>query len=272
MANLAAERGQKPFSAKHLRLPLVAALKAWKGTIACFDATSPGNVNQGGPSSTLERIGVFKETVDNTAGGAGALLVDVDLDYEVQGQFFANDGTVTIAQIGQDVYVLDNHTVTANAVSGGVQLSKAGRCWMVDAQFGVAVEPSDQSDEPRVIWDKEAADAAAATATAEHTIYVADGHETIDSLQFMPDAAVALNAANYASIIVQVRNGAGGAPQVVATLTTAATNLTAWIAQTLGALAHNVLAPGSLLTVQITKTGTGVVIPSGAIYAMIKRR
>ena len=136
MAALTKERGQKPFFAKKIRLPIGANMKAWKGGAACFDSAAAGNVVQGKLSTTLTRIGVFAETVDNTGGAAGALLVNVELDKEVQGQWFANDGTVTKAAIGTDVYIADDHTVSTTATGA----SKAGRCWAVDSQLGVAVE------------------------------------------------------------------------------------------------------------------------------------
>lgn len=136
MAALTKERAQKPFFAKKLRLPMAANLKAWKGGIACFDSGAAGYVTNGKVAATLTRIGVFAESVDNTGGAAGALLVNVELDREVTGQFFANDGTVTAAAIGTDVYMADDHTVSTTATGA----SKAGRVWMVDSQLGVAVE------------------------------------------------------------------------------------------------------------------------------------
>jgi len=137
MAALTKERGQKPFFAKKIRLPIGANMKAFKGGIACFDSAAAGNVVQGKASTTLTRIGVFAETVDNTGGAAGALLVNVELDREVQGQWFANDGSVDATKIGADVYIADDHTVTTTSAGN----SKAGRCWKVDSQLGVAVEP-----------------------------------------------------------------------------------------------------------------------------------
>lgn len=137
MAALTKERAQKPFFAKKLRLPMAAAVKAYKGGIACFDTASPGYVTPGKLATTLTRIGVFAETQDNTAGAAGALNVNVEFDREVQGQWFANDGSVTAAAVGTDVYLADDHTVSTTSVGA----SKAGRCWKVDSQLGVAVEP-----------------------------------------------------------------------------------------------------------------------------------
>lgn len=131
MTALAAERSQKPFTIKKIRLPMGAAFKAWKGGSACFDSATAGNVVQGKVSTTLTRIGVFAETVDNTAGAAGAALVTVYLDKEIQLQGFANDGSITAAAIGTDVYMADDHTVTTTSAGS----SKAGRAWKIDGSI-----------------------------------------------------------------------------------------------------------------------------------------
>lgn len=136
MAALTKERAKKDFFAKKLRIKIGANMKAYKGAAACFDSAAPGNVVQGKASTTLTRIGVFAETKDNTGGAAGALLVNVELDREIVGQWLANDGSVTSAAIGTDVYMADDHTVTTTSAGN----SKAGRCWAVDSQLGVAVE------------------------------------------------------------------------------------------------------------------------------------
>lgn len=138
MTAAAAERVYPDFTIKKLRLPLGAAVKAWKGAKACGD-TSVGNVVPAKASTTLVALGNFAETVDNTAGGAGAVLVDVDLDKEIVCRWFASatgGGAVTIANLWQDVYWLDSQTVTT--VSTGA--SKAGRVWAIDAVKGVAIE------------------------------------------------------------------------------------------------------------------------------------
>ena len=126
MAALDRERPQKLWFAKKLLLPMGANFKAFQGGIACFDSSAPGYVVQGQASTTLMRIGVFAETIDNTGGAAGALKVNVELDREVCGHFFAQDGTITEASIGTDAYVLDDRTVTATAAGRSV----AGRVWM----------------------------------------------------------------------------------------------------------------------------------------------
>lgn len=138
MTAAAAERVFPDLTIKRFKLPLGAAVKAWKGAKACGD-TSVANVVPAKASTTLISIGNFAETVDNTAGGAGALLVNVDFDKEIVCRWFASvtgGGAVTSANLFADVYWADSQTVTT--VSTGA--SKAGRVWAVDPVMGVAVE------------------------------------------------------------------------------------------------------------------------------------
>lgn len=130
MTALAAERGQKPFTIKKIKLKMGAAYKAWKGGIACFDTAAAGYVVQGKASTTLTRIGVFAETVDNGSGAAGDLSVTVYLDKEIQLQGFANDTGTPVAQanIGATAYILDDHTLTGDATGH----SSGGRPWKID--------------------------------------------------------------------------------------------------------------------------------------------
>jgi hypothetical protein len=121
---------------KHKAFPMAASTKGFQGAIACID--SSGNLTIGAASTTLLKIGEFDETVDNSAGAAGALSGLVKLDREVVGQWYDNDTTsaVAAANVGADCFILDDHTVTTNS-SGH---SKAGRVWQVDSVKGVLVE------------------------------------------------------------------------------------------------------------------------------------
>lgn len=121
---------------KNKAFPL-AAVKVFQGGIACID-TSSGNITKGAASTTLLKIGEFAESVDNSGGSAGALSVLVSLDREIVARWYDNDtGTaVTASDVGQDCYILDDHTVTFSATGN----SKAGRVWAVDSVKGVLVE------------------------------------------------------------------------------------------------------------------------------------
>lgn len=137
MAALTTQRMTLETRFKNKAFPLNASTKAWQGGIACLD-TSTGHVTKGQAGTTFKKIGEFAETVDNSAGGDGALSVLVSLDREVVARWYDNDsGTaVTAANVGSDCYILDDHTVTG-ASSGN---SVAGRVWAVDSVKGVLVE------------------------------------------------------------------------------------------------------------------------------------
>jgi hypothetical protein len=112
----------------------VAAAKVLAGTIACLNAA--GYAVGGSTATTLVADGVFQETVDNSGGAAGDLTVRVE-----KGIFqFANSAAgdaITIAEIGDDCYIVDNQTVAKTDGTG--TRSKAGKIYDVDAQ-GVWVE------------------------------------------------------------------------------------------------------------------------------------
>lgn len=123
---------------KNISLPLAGSTAAYQGGIACGD-TSVGLVTKGAAgSTTLLRIGLFAETIDNSASTATAKVL-VSLDKEIITQWFDNAtgaNAVLATDLFNDVYMLDDHTVT-KASSGN---SKAGRVWAVDALKGVAVQ------------------------------------------------------------------------------------------------------------------------------------
>jgi hypothetical protein len=136
----------------------------------------------------------------------------------------------------------------------------------------VAMPAGHSSDSPQYeAWDKAAADGAAANATAEHMIFRARQACTVRSVHYLPDAALTADNGNYATITVQKRAAGGGSPVTVASKTTQITgsgNWTQWVAVALAlsTTAANIkLAAGETLTVAITKTGTGVVVPAGQL-------
>jgi len=119
-------------------------------------------------------------------------------------------------------------------------------------------------------WAKTAADGAAATATAETvigTVGSASGF-AIGSCVFAPAAALTGDNTNNAVITVAKRTAATpGTPVTIASLTTnvAAGNWTAWKAVSLTVAAGAFVSPGDVLTIAITKGGTGVVVPQGQL-------
>jgi hypothetical protein len=116
----------------------MAAVAVYQGGIACLD-TATGYVTKGHTGTGLKPIGIFAEDVDNSAGAAGAALVNVKLSSEVVTYRFANDsgaGAVHAADVGGLCYMLDDQTVSMTSSGNSV----AGVIWNVDSTYGVAVE------------------------------------------------------------------------------------------------------------------------------------
>lgn len=120
-------------------------------------------------------------------------------------------------------------------------------------------------------WDKAAADAAASTLLAEHVFFRAPGNVTIKSIVYVPDAALTAADATKATITIATRDGAGNSLNAsFATVNTATTgsggsgNWTAFIPVPL-ALAGSLLTAGQVLTIAISKTSTGTIVPAGSL-------
>ena len=113
---------------------VLAATKVWAGTLVVL--TAAGYAQGGAVATTLKAAGVADETVDNT-GASGDLKVRVRRD----GWFRFTNGTagdlITIADIGNSAYILDNQTVVKT--DGSAARSVAGKIRDVDAQ-GVWIE------------------------------------------------------------------------------------------------------------------------------------
>jgi hypothetical protein len=88
----------------------LAATKALKGTIACKNAA--GYLVGASDAAALIVVGIFEETVDNSAGAAGDLEARYVTGVEVE---LENDGNVGQATL--EAYVLDNQTATNAATA-----------------------------------------------------------------------------------------------------------------------------------------------------------
>ena len=130
-------------------------------------------------------------------------------------------------------------------------------------------------------FNKAADDGAAATATAETVLVTVPRRAKLVSVIYVPSTATNLVASdtNYASIIMQSRDGAGGVAKVLGTTTTKTAgsggtgNWTQWLSVN-GVVTpfdptNFVIPAGGSLTFQITKAGTGVVVPAGSLTARI---
>lgn len=129
MTAIAIERDTQRRLGDRAAYPVLAATKVLAGTIAV--RTVAGYVQGGAVATTLKALGVFDETVDNTGGASGDVKAPVRRD----GWFrFANSSAgdlITIADIGNDCYVLDNQTVAKT--DGTATRSIAGKVRDVDA-------------------------------------------------------------------------------------------------------------------------------------------
>lgn len=126
---LAAERGTKVRDNKTFSRKVAAAVKIYQGSLVCLSAT--GYATPGAVATTLVADGMALETVDNSAGAAGDKTVEVR-----KGTFqFKNSAAadaITIAEIGDDCYVVDDQTVAKT--NGTATRSVAGKIMDVDAQ------------------------------------------------------------------------------------------------------------------------------------------
>lgn len=111
-------------------------------------------------------------------------------------------------------------------------------------------------------------DGSAAATTAETLVFRAPFAGTVRAAYFVPDAALTANDTNFASLLVDKRPAsAPGTPANVATLTTevASGSWVAWTAVSLGTLSNEDFEAGDVFTFEITKDGTGVVVPDGVL-------
>lgn len=130
-----------------------------------------------------------------------------------------------------------------------------------------------------VPYVKAAADAMASTTTAADYFFTAYRPMQLVDAKFVSASTITSNDTNYGTIIVNKHDGLGGAGVVAASKATQTSasggggNLAAGVAYDLAVSATEAnaqLALNQVLSFQITKTGTGVVVPAG--YVSLKMR
>lgn len=110
MANQTASRDDQRKDDDLLAYQVKASTKIYKGSAVSVD--SSGYVVPA--VGTAKRVvGVAYETVDNSSGASGALSVRVWR----KGSFVFNTSGLTVANIGDKVYVTDDNTVQTSATS-----------------------------------------------------------------------------------------------------------------------------------------------------------
>jgi hypothetical protein len=126
------DRSTQQQYAEVINVPVLAAAKINAGAIVV--ATAAGFAAPGSTATTLSYIGRAEDAVDNTAGANGAKSVNVR---RKQAFKWANDGTITQANLMLTAYIVDDQTVAAT--NGGATRSIAGRIVGVDTD-GVWIE------------------------------------------------------------------------------------------------------------------------------------
>jgi hypothetical protein len=207
--------------------------------VLAADGTGSGldaDLLDGSSSASFASSSHVHAGADITSGTVAEARIDALLarDAEVFGIVTADDGTGS----GLDADLLDGVSSAAFEVDG---LSNS------------------------IQWYKEVADAVGSTATSERVIFTAPEGVTITDVFVEPTAALTASDTAYATIVVARRDATGGGKVTVASRTTQATggtgNWTAFSIVSLGALSNTSLEEGQKLTIEVTKTGLGVVLP-----------
>lgn len=134
MAALTADRETPRRSGDIVTLPAAASKKFYAGALGARDAS--GNATPGATSTTLRGVGRVREQVDNSAGSAGDLQVNLEKGIFRFGNSSSTDA-ITTADIGNDCYIVDDQTVAKT--NGSSTRSVAGKIHDVDS-LGVWVD------------------------------------------------------------------------------------------------------------------------------------
>jgi hypothetical protein len=126
---------------------------------------------------------------------------------------------------------------------------------------------------------------AAATPLPEHVMWVARRKMRVIGARFSPDAAVTGVATNFFSVVLAVRHAAAPATQkIIITYDSNATPAkdvpafgtrdfyAAGDVNAAAADADFILLPGDVLTLTVTKTGTGAIFPSADVNVVLEDR
>lgn len=136
MSALITQRSPTDKPIQSVALPLDASVKAFQGARLYWD-TATGFVKPGvAGNAGLIDAGTAQQTVDNTAGGAGAAYVLTLLPDELHCQWVANAASNPVTALGGLCYVYSDHEVTASSSGNSV----AGRVWALDPFKGVLVQ------------------------------------------------------------------------------------------------------------------------------------
>ena len=142
MTALVRERANSMERWTHHLFPLKSGFKAWKnGKVGLI--IGEGKVVPMTSDASLLEIGVFDETVDATLAEAN---VNVNLGMEIEGRWWAQDGSIAADDVGKLCFADDDQSVTL--LAGGRSIS--GRIWLVDSIDGVFVQKLESLVDPGV--------------------------------------------------------------------------------------------------------------------------
>lgn len=152
--------------------------------------------------------------------------------------------------------LIDSNNLTG--LSGNVQTQLSGKFDLIEGLIQVTCQKPD-------------ADLLASEVLTERVIFVfrnpsySMNFPFTNLIKFIPNAALTANATNYATINVYTRAVGGGSQTLIASRTTQTTSWTAFSGVTITQSDLGPFADTTELTFEITKTGTGVIVPSGVL-------
>lgn len=113
----------------------------------------------------------------------------------------------------------------------------------------------------------------AAGTAIEWSLWAAPYDAVIQSVQWVPSAAVTHNATNYATLSLRNRTDDGSGSAVPASRAYSATDSTARVSEAMtlsGTAADLAVSEGDVLTLGVVHTGTGLLIPHGLVQVRIR--
>jgi hypothetical protein len=128
-----------------------------------------------------------------------------------------------------------------------------------------------------VKWQKDSTDGAAATTTPNTYLWEAPIDCELVSAEYLPSGTLTAHDTNYAGLFLKKADGAGGSLATVATETTETAasggsgNWAEGVAVPL-VIATAEISKGEVYSVNITKAGSGVAVPFGALNLYLKPR
>jgi hypothetical protein len=123
-------------------MPLGFSAKCWKGGTAVGRPSTgtvfPATTGAGAAGANDLYLGIFNESVDNSANAGTTLPVTINFVKEVTILWRANDGSITAANLFNPCYAVDDQTVSATATNR----PKVGNILAVDPILGVGFSPT----------------------------------------------------------------------------------------------------------------------------------